>query len=137
MNTTGGCYCGAITWAARIDPKRVGICHCRDCQIFSGSAFRLAAPVAPGDFEITTGTPRTFEKTAASGKVRRMLFCGDCGTHLCSVPPDDKAPGAFVSVRAATSNDFAELAVAGELWCQSRLPWMPEIAGTLKFDREP
>jgi len=134
MKTTGGCFCGAITYAAEIDERRVGICHCRDCQIFSGSAFRAAVVVAPDSFTITKGTPRTFDKTADSGNVRRMLFCGECGTHLASTPSDPDSEGAFVSIRAATSVDFASFPIAGELWCRSRLPWMPEIEGTVKID---
>lgn len=134
MKTTGGCFCGAITYAAEFDERRVGVCHCRDCQIFSGSAFRMATIVAPGGFTITKGEPRAFDKTADSGNVRRMLFCGECGTHLASAPPDPDAPGAFVSIRIATCVDFAKLEPAGELWCSSRVPWMPELAGTAKVD---
>jgi len=42
MKIDGGCHCGYITYTAEIDPDKVGICHCTDCQTLSGSAF---APV--------------------------------------------------------------------------------------------
>ena len=40
MDITGQCFCGAIQYEATVNEQMVGICHCRDCQIFSGSAFR-------------------------------------------------------------------------------------------------
>ena len=136
MHVHGSCFCGAIAWEAEIDPVRVGICHCRDCQIFSGSAYRVASMVAPNDFRFTKGTPKSFDKTADSGKVRRMAFCGDCGTHLASMPTESEE-GAFVSVRLATSPDIGELKPIAELFCDSKLPWQPELADTLKFPRMP
>ena len=137
METTGSCLCGAIEYRAEIAGDRIGLCHCRDCQIVSGSAFRTAAVVAPEKFAVTKGQPRFFDKAADSGRVRRLLFCGDCGTHICSMPPDPSAPGSFVSVRATTSKDIHRLVPAVEIWCGSRLPWMPEIAGTAKYDGNP
>ena len=36
---TGGCLCGKIRYRADAEPAFVGLCHCRDCQKFTGSAF--------------------------------------------------------------------------------------------------
>jgi hypothetical protein len=41
MDIDGACHCGRITFTARIDPSRVSLCHCTDCQAFSSSAFRV------------------------------------------------------------------------------------------------
>ena len=135
MKTAGRCFCGAIEYTAEIDAERLAICHCRDCQIFSGSAFRTAAAVDPAKFRITKGTPRAFDKTADSGNVRRMLFCGDCGTHICSQPSDPSAEGAFVSLRWSTSEDYAKLAPRAEIFCESKRAWMPALADTVRFER--
>jgi hypothetical protein len=37
------CHCGYITYEAEIDPEKVMICHCTDCQTLSGPAFRTVA----------------------------------------------------------------------------------------------
>jgi len=135
MHTTGSCFCGAIEWKADIDPNMIAACHCRDCQIFSSSAFRLAGG-APSSFAFTKGEPRFFDKTADSGNIRRMAFCGECGTHLASLPPDsDEA--SQVSIRLATSVDFAELRPIAEIFCDSKMSWMPAIENTVAFPREP
>ena len=43
MKIEGACHCGYITYKAEMDPKHAGICHCADCQMLSGSAFRTLA----------------------------------------------------------------------------------------------
>jgi hypothetical protein len=45
MKTDGGCYCGEITYEADVDPDRVFICNCTDCQRMSGSAIRVNVQV--------------------------------------------------------------------------------------------
>ena len=37
MKIDGRCHCGCITYEAEIDPDKVMICHCTDCQTLSGS----------------------------------------------------------------------------------------------------
>ena len=137
MKLTGACFCKEITWEAEIDENMIGICHCRDCQIFSGSAFRLSSSVAPGSFNVTKGTPRIFDKQTDGGNVRRMSFCGTCGTHLCSAPTDTDQEGSFVSVRLASSDQFDQLKPAGEIYCDSRVAWMPPIEGAMQFPKMP
>jgi hypothetical protein len=137
MEITGGCFCRAITYRAEIDENYVGLCHCRDCQLFSGSAFRTAAFVEPGKFEFLTGTPKHFEKTAGSGKVRTMAFCGDCGSHLCSLPSEASDSGAFISLRVASADQFDQLKPVFEVFCKSQVDWLPTLAGTRRFEEMP
>ena len=35
----GGCLCGAVRYSTTAEPLTSTVCHCRDCQRFSGSAF--------------------------------------------------------------------------------------------------
>jgi hypothetical protein len=137
MIVRGGCFCGAITFQADIDAGRVGVCHCRDCQILSGSAFRMACPAEPASFQFTQGAPKYFEKTADSGKVRRLAFCGDCGTHICSFPGDSAEAGNHVSVRVAACEDFHTLAPVAEIYCDSRVPWLSPIDELKQFPQMP
>ena len=131
MQITGGCFCGQLQYEAELDERMVGICHCRDCQIFSGSAFRLSGIVPPDKFSFTRGTPTFFDKIADSGSVRRMAFCAHCGTHLCSLPGKD---GGYVSIRVASANEFADIRPVAEFFCASRVSWMDDLEGTARFD---
>jgi len=136
MEHTGSCFCGEIEYRVEIEGARIDICHCRDCQIFSGSAFRTSCMVPSSSFHFVRGTPNTFDKTAESGQVRRMAFCGTCGTHLCSMSPLGAQDG-YVSVRISTSRQFDQLRPAGELFCSSRVAWLPPLEGMRQFPGMP
>jgi len=137
METTGGCFCGSIQYTATINESLLGICHCRDCQIFSGSAFRTVGIARPDDFIFSKGNPRYFDKVSGSGKIRRMAFCGECGTHLCSLPSEPLDESSFVSIRVATSKDFSRLAPTTEIFCSSRVSWLTPLAGLAQFPGMP
>lgn len=137
MHITGACFCGELRYEAVLDGTIVGICHCRDCQVLSGSAFRTSGTARPGDFRITRGQPKYFDKTADSGAVRRMSFCGDCGTHLCSEPLGDDAAFGFVTIRVASADQFEQLQPRAEIYCDSRVSWLGDIDGTARFPTMP
>ena len=81
MHLSGTCHCGAITVEAETEEDRVAICHCTDCQILSGSAFRGAVRALRNTI-VVTGNPKTYVKIADSGRRRLQVFCPDCGTPL-------------------------------------------------------
>lgn len=81
MRIDGSCHCARLTYEADIDPDKVGVCHCTDCQTLSGSAFTAFVPVAKESFR-TRGEPRIYVKTAESGNRRAQAFCPECGTRL-------------------------------------------------------
>jgi len=126
MRVDGSCHCGSIRFEAEIDPNRVGICHCQDCQVFSGSAFRVSVMVAPDDFHVREGKPSTYEKTAESGMKRHLMFCSRCGTHLYGATPSAEA--GFYSVRVGVLTQRAQLRPKAQIWCRSELPWLSKLS---------
>src|SRR3954467_7423373 len=123
MHITGGCHCGAITYEADIDPASVGLCHCIDCQIFSGSAFRATVPVKKEAFKLT-GKPKVYVKTAESGNKRAQAFCAECGTHIYATSVEDQK---VFGLRTGTSNQRAELRPTRQIWCQSAQGWAMDL----------
>jgi len=122
MHVDGSCHCGDVQFEAEIDPKRVGICHCTDCQVFSGSAFRMAVMVAGADFHLRKGEAAVYEKRAESGAQRHLAFCRRCGTHLYGFTPGDER--AIYSVRIGVLAERAELSPRAQIWCRSEMPWL-------------
>src|SRR3954463_5227240 len=55
MKVHGSCHCGAIAYEAEVDPARVVICHCVDCQTLSGAAIRASVPAPAEDFRLLRG----------------------------------------------------------------------------------
>ena len=75
MKVDGGCHCGHIRYEAEVDPDKVVICHCTDCQTLSGSAFRTVVPTNEGTFKLLSGEPKVYVKTGESGNKRVQTFC--------------------------------------------------------------
>lgn len=127
MKIDGSCHCGAIAYEAEIDPAMVGICHCRDCQMLSGTAFRVSVFAAEENFRLTRGTPRIYVKTAESGNRRAQAFCGECGSPIYATSVDD-GPKAY-GIRLGTARQFHELPPVRQIWHRSVVPWLPEMDG--------
>ena len=134
MKIDGRCHCGAISYEAIIDASQVFICHCEDCQSFSGAPFRVRILAAPDQFELTSGTPRAYRKVAESGASRFMYFCGDCGTHVHATDVDDESLP--VSISGGTARQKSTLTPIAQVWCQSRLPWLPELERIQSIEKQ-
>jgi hypothetical protein len=74
MKIDGRCHCGFITYEAEIDPEKVMICHCTDCQTLSGSAFRSVVFTSEDTFKLLSGELKIYIKTVESGTKRPQSF---------------------------------------------------------------
>lgn len=128
MQVNGSCHCGAITFEAEIDPDRVRICHCTDCQQLSGTAFRVMVPCDEDKFRLKTGEPRIYVKTAESGRQRQQAFCGDCGSPIYATS-DEPAGSRSLGLRVGVLAERRELTPRRQFWYRSVLPWLPSIPG--------
>ena len=45
MKIEGGCLCGKVRYSADAEPAFVGVCHCKNCQKGTGTAFSYRLPV--------------------------------------------------------------------------------------------
>jgi hypothetical protein len=75
---TGGCYCGAVCYEATAPPLGTGMCHCRMCQRWTGSAAMMGVFFDFAHFGFTRGTPAVYMTSA----ILERHFCRDCGTGL-------------------------------------------------------
>jgi|SRR6056297_92909 len=135
MKITGSCHCGAVIYEAELDPGKVGICHCTDCQTLSASAFRTIAFVDGAALRLTGETPRKYVKRADSGNDRIQAFCGTCGAGIYSTTTDAR-PSVY-SLRVGTIDARRDLTPRFEIWCRSALPWLAPQPETEKHDGNP
>lgn len=131
MRIDGDCHCGAITFEAEVDPDRVTVCHCTDCQTLSGSAFRVV--VLTDRFRLLGGEPKIYVKTGESGRKRVQSFCANCGTPIYSA--DAAAPQVY-SIRLGTVRQRAELPPKVQIWCRSALPWTMHLEPVTQVARQ-
>lgn len=125
MNVNGRCHCGQITYRAVVDPAQVSLCHCTDCQMLSGSAYRVSLPAPSSTFELLSGQPKIYVKTAESGTKRAHAFCPDCGTPVYSAAVSNTPA---YSLRVGCLEQRADLPPRRQIWCRSAVPWSADLA---------
>jgi hypothetical protein len=127
MKVHGNCHCGRISYEAEVDPEKVSLCNCTDCQMLTGSAFRLSVPAPAAAYRLRTGKPKVYVKTADSGERRRHSFCPDCGTPVSATADTDAPP--FYSLRVGCLRERAQLPPKKRIWCKSALEWAQNVEG--------
>jgi hypothetical protein len=127
MNIHGQCHCGAVSFTALVDPTRVIVCHCADCQVFSGAPFRAVLPVPVAQVTLT-GTPTHYVKVAASGNRRVQAFCGACGTQLYATEADGAPQVLNLRLGCVTERELLRPTV--QIWGSSAMPWVAGLDGT-------
>ena len=126
MNVTGRCHCGAIAFTASVDPEKVSICHCTDCQRLTGSPYRVSVPAPAETFKLVKGTPKVYLKTTAeSGAKRAQSFCGECGSPVWAAAPGERPPQ--YTLRVGALEERAALPPRRQIWCRSAMPWAKSI----------
>jgi hypothetical protein len=126
MKIDGKCHCGFIAYEAEAEPARTIICNCTDCQVLTGTAFRVTVPTEPGSFRLLAGEPSFYVKTADSGAQRQHAFCPRCGAPIYATSPgeDPKSYG----VRVGTLSQRDDFAPTRQIWTGSQQPWVNAIA---------
>jgi hypothetical protein len=126
---TGGCLCGAVRYTSTAESVRSVVCHCRDCQKFTGSAFGALA-VVPMESLTINGTMKTFISLGGSGKPAHRHFCPECGSSIAEEVAN--APGAMV-LNIGTLDEPKSITPTREIFCDDALPWLQTIGGMERF----
>lgn len=133
LQVDGRCHCGQIRYSARVDPASASLCHCSDCQMMTGSAYRATVRARAPDFRLLSGSPTRYVKTADSGTRRLHAFCPACGTPVYSCAPTD--PDAY-SLRIGCLAQRHQLPPQRQIWCDSALAWSADLGGLTARGRQ-
>jgi hypothetical protein len=130
----GGCQCGAVRYRLTAPPLAVYNCHCRDCQRTSGATNEMSMPIRRETLEHLSGELVAFEKTANSGRVVRQLRCAVCGNKVWNEP---LATPQLLVVKPGTLDDFSWAVPIGNIWTESRAPWVEIDPRLVNFPGQP
>ena len=80
----GGCLCGTVRYQTKGNPNYVGLCHCRYCQLRTGSALGISVYFDKDLMSITEGEVllKAHKFQTESGGDFEIRFCSNCGTSL-------------------------------------------------------
>jgi hypothetical protein len=116
----GGCLCGAVRYTAETEQTSAVICHCTDCQKFTGAAFAALVPVQKAAMTLT-GPVKTHTALGGSGKLVLRNFCAECGSSLFEEPT--VRPGLAI-LFAGTLDDPKAVSPAREIFRDDAFPWV-------------
>lgn len=115
----GGCICGKLRYEV-LEPQIVLMCHCRNCQRRTGSAFNVSMLTLRKDFWVTAGETTSRELPGGSGALHRQHFCPECltRTHTEMLAHPD-----IINVRVGTLDYPQTVRPIAQMWTSLALPW--------------
>ena len=131
MKIDGRCHCGCITYEAEIDPQKVLICHCGDCQTLTGSAFRMVALIYEDKFKLLSGELKIYVKMGESGTKRQQSFAPNAGRRSIPVVGQEAKVDA---IRMDTARQRDELVPKKQLWFRSAQRWITNLGSVPKIE---
>lgn len=132
-NFTGGCLCGRIRYTVTAAPAFTGICHCRNCQRFTGSAFELVLGF-PKDAVQIEGERKIYQDTSDAGRPVYRGFCPNCGSSITS---EVTTMPKLLMILGGTLDDPSSVQPRTELFCSSAQPWVSLGGERRKFAHMP
>ena len=82
----GRCLCGRLTYRCDGEPLVTVICHCKDCQRQTGSAFSIFVVVPRARLHAGGDTLATYVTVGVdSGEERQRQFCSKCGSPVVTL----------------------------------------------------
>lgn len=129
----GGCLCGSVRYRGEAEPAFIGVCHCTDCQRFTGSAFSTVIGVPTQALQVS-GPLKTYTKAGDSGQPIHRRFCAQCGSGV--LDEADAMPG-LTMLSAGTLDDRSWVRPRAEIYCASAQSWVKLDGGLARFDKAP
>jgi hypothetical protein len=122
--------CGAVRYELMSEPFDAGWCHCRTCQLTSGSPAMVFATVPVADLAWTQGAE--IVKSVASSSFGHRDFCSACGTpFLMRVNHQPET----VDFSVATLDDPDAVAPGYHIFWGSKIGWFNPADDLPRHDR--
>ncbi len=117
----GGCQCGTMRFRIVGQPLTLYVCHCKDCQKQSSSAFGMSLWVNAADFNLISGELSFYLTYGESGTTKQCGYCDLCGSRIFHTSDQ---PNAVLSVKAGSLDDTSKLKPVAHIWTRSAQPWV-------------
>lgn len=129
----GGCLCGNVRYTGTADPLSVMVCHCKNCQKQTSTAFSLIVGLPKGALAIK-GELSAYHDQGTSGQAVVRRFCGACGSAIMT---DAAAYPTMEFLKAGTLDDTSWLKPDTQFWCDSAQGWLKLDGDIAQLARNP
>ena len=116
-----GCSCGAVRYEIRGDPVRVSVCHCKQCQLRTGSAFGISCYFPKRNVTVVQGSTHMYERSSDAGRWIRNQFCTSCGNTV--LWEAEALPEAF-GLAAGAFDQTDWVTPERHVWAESAQNWL-------------
>lgn len=129
----GACRCGAVSYRLAGDAlPATYVCHCLDCQTWSGSAFAEHALIPAGELELDGAT--TLYAHDGQGVISTQVICQRCHTRIYN--RNSAVPG-MVVLRAGTLTASDRLTPVAHIWVKRKQAWITVPEGVPIWQETP
>ena len=78
----GGCFCGKLRYETIGEPVRTAVCHCRYCQLRTGTAFGISVYFNTDQVTFNDAPFETYSYDTEGGNTGVLTRCANCGTNV-------------------------------------------------------
>ncbi|KAK2464139.1 hypothetical protein APHAL10511_003832 [Amanita phalloides] len=130
MQTTStrssSCLCGAVKFDVVGNPLSFMVCHCRNCQKSTGTAFASNTFFKAKNVHIKQGKDKIKDyedRATASGNPLIRSFCEQCGSSIFL-----RTPGSdILGVPLGAVDDVHDWVPRREIFKDTKKPWVEEL----------
>ena len=128
----GGCQCRSVRYFVSALPLTLYACHCKECQLQSGSAFGLSMRVPDASVDMKGPTGTAYRSDPSSPRVAGV-FCRNCGTRLMH----RREGRDTVNIKPGTLDNTRWIVPVGHLWTRSAQAGFKLPPGALGYETQP
>lgn len=129
----GACQCGGVTYELLEPPLLVAVCHCKECQKLSTSAFSITAMVSANSVKFS-GLMKNWNRSADSGNISAAKFCPTCGNRIYHYNPDEPDK---IKLKPSNLSDTRVINPTVHVWVSEKQDWFQIPEGVKTFDKQP
>jgi hypothetical protein len=130
----GRCQCGQTRYRIRGETVALFVCHCRECQRQSASAFGMALWLRNFSREVLVGELGAWVRTTPSGRQLVCEFCRRCGNRMFHQMTDQTDT---MSIKPGTLDTALEFEPVAHIWTSSALSWSQLPTSVLSYPENP
>ena len=129
----GGCQCGAVRYEASVDRLIAYVCHCRECQQQSASAFGISVPISR-ERMVIKGPVKAWRRPTDSGFHINCWFCETCGSRVYH---QGLADPSWISIKGGSLDRPDLLTPIAHIWVTRKRPWVLLPSGMTVHETQP